>query len=216
MPSAFRRIADELDSSYVPEWAHRGRRPVPSYAKVLLSRFGKWWLPRLGLSLVTAAALLEMAGIIIFAARSWLAGVLVFAAGILTSVAGSLMWSAYRMRHWLPGASASDAPLAPPTPRRTWAWMLFAAVAVLAGLGLMMWLIVADGSPRAIVVGGGMFMVCAGTGSAVLLRQAQAASNGELSIGGWSARRVSLVMFVTSLVLAAILLAQAPLLPATR
>jgi len=94
--------------------------------------------------------------------------------------------------------------------------MLFAAVAVLAGLGLMMWLIVADGSPRAIVVGGGMFMVCAGTGSAVLLRQAQAASNGELSIGGWSARRVSLVMFVTSLVLAAILLAQAPLLPATR
>src|SRR5438874_8535851 len=64
MPSAFRRIADEFDPSYVPDSARRGRRRVPSYTKVLLSLFGKWWVPRLGLSLVTAAALLEIAGII--------------------------------------------------------------------------------------------------------------------------------------------------------
>jgi hypothetical protein len=216
VPSAFRRIADELDPNYVPEWALRGRRAVPSYAKLLLSLFGPWWLPRLGLSLVMAAVVLEVAGIIIFAARLLLAGIAVLGIGILTSVAGSVLWSAYRMRHWLPGAPASDAPLAPPTPRSTWAWMLLAALAILGSIGLMMWLLASNGSLRAIVLGFGIFMICSGTAGAVLIRQADSVSNGNLTFAGMRARRLSLVVFAGSIISGATLLAQTPLLPPSR
>ena len=51
MASAFRRIADELNPHYVPEWALQRRRPVPRYVAALLRVFGRYWLPRLGLAL---------------------------------------------------------------------------------------------------------------------------------------------------------------------
>jgi hypothetical protein len=216
MPSVFRRIADELDPNLVPAWASRNRRRVPTYAKRLLAVFGPWWLPRLGLSLVLVGGLVVVAAMITFAARSWVVAILVFVVGVLTTAVGSLMWSAYRMRHWLPGAPAATAPLAPPIPRRAWAWMVLAIVVSLGGLGVMMWLMVADGSPRAIVLGVGIFTGCGGTAGAVLLRQADAISSGSIGLAGWPVRRLSLLIFVAGLILAATLMAQAPMLQATR
>lgn len=216
LQDAFRRIADELDPDYVPEWARLGRRPVPGYARSLLSLFGRWLLPRLGLGLIVAGALLEVVGIIVFASRSWFPGTLVFGGGFLATVAGSLMWSAYRMRHWLPGGAASAAPLVPPIPRRGWAWMVLAMLVVLGGLGVMMWLMFVDGSLRGIFLGMGIFIVCSGTAGTVLLRQSQTASIGQVSIAGLPPRRLALILLVSSLILGASLLAQAPLMPASR
>jgi hypothetical protein len=216
MFDALRRVADELDPDYVPDWALVARRPVPGFARRLLSIFGRWWLPRLGLGLVVGGIFIEVAAFLVLAGRAWMAGILMLAGGLLTAVAGSVMWTAYRMRHWLPDGRAAGVPLARPVPASVWAWTCLALVLTVGGVGLMMWLIVANGSARGIVVGVGLFTVCAGSAAALLLWMADSVSTGGIRYRGWSARRLSRAIFVVGLVLGAILMAQAPLLPATR
>lgn len=216
MPSAFRRIADELDPTFVPEWASHNRRPVPTYAKRLLALFGPWFLPRLGLSLIVIAAAAQIAAGIMFVARGFLPATLAFLAGVLASVVGSSMWSAYRMRHWIPGAAASTAPLAAPIPRRVWVWMSLAVVVILGGLALMVWLIAADGSARAVVTGIAIFMVCASVGASVLMKQSDAVSDETVTIAGLKRPQLGVLFLVGSVILAAMLFAQVPFLPATR
>ncbi len=217
MPNAFSRIADELDPAFVQDWASRYRRRVPSYAERLLAMFGPWWLPRLGLSLLLLGLVVEVASMIVFiASKSWVVATLTFFVGFLTTFAGSLMWTSYRVRHWLPGGAASSAPLAPPAARRLWPWSLLAFVVTLGGIGLMMWLISADGSPRAVALGAGLFMVCASTAAAAVVRQSDSISPGRMKFAGLPARRVSLAILIVGLVLAAALLAQAPFLPGSR
>ncbi len=215
-PGAFRRIANELDPNYVPESASQGRRPVPGYFRWLLEVFGVWWLPRVGLSLVVLGTIAEVSAMVIFAGRSYLLGILVFVLGVALGVGGSVMWGAYRARHWLPGHAASTAPLTPRVPRGVWTWMTLAAVAVFGGLGVTMWLIAADGSPRAVVAGFGFFLLCTGVAGAEMVKRADQVSTSHIRVFGFESSRLSRVFIAAGVFGAATLFVQAALLPATR
>lgn len=178
--------------------------------------FGPWWLPRLALGLVGVALLIEIAGMTVFAAHSWLAGIVVFGAGVLISVAGTLMWGSYRMRHWLPDGVASGAPLASPVALSTWAWAALAAIVCLAGIGLMLWLMATNGSPPAVFFGIGILSLSASASSATLISLVDRISPDAITVLGLPARRLSVVMLAGGLILAAGFLMQAQLLPPTR
>src|SRR5438445_13642701 len=111
MPSAFRQIADELNPDYVPEWALEHRRPVPGYATRLLSTFGTYWLPRLGLTIQLVGSIAIIAAFVAAAAREWAVAIgLVFVSVVVVS-AGALMWQSYWMGHALPNGSGSSSAL---------------------------------------------------------------------------------------------------------
>src|SRR5207302_2692612 len=148
MPSAFRRIADELNPDYVPEWALKRRRPVPRFAPALLRIFGLYWLPRLGLALLIAGSFGLIITMVVFAGRQWALAIVFGVISILTAVLSSMMWTSYRVRHWLPGGRGSAAPMAPPVPRSVGIWLLLAMVDTLAGTGVMLWLITSNWSTR--------------------------------------------------------------------
>ena len=212
MGSAFRRIADELDPNHVPNWALRTRRPVPAYATMLLSIFGLRWLPRLGLGLVLAGTIGLVAGMVAFAARSWGTAVPIVLASLAGTVTGSLFWSSYRMRHWLPGGAGSDAPLAPSVERRTWLWMWLAVAAAFGGCALMMWLTFSSGSARGVVFGAGIFSICAGSASAILIKYTERISPGSMKLLGRPAGQVSLIFLGAGILFGASLFLQLPFL----
>ena len=210
MPSAFRRIADELNPDYVPEWALRRRRPVPRYVLALLGIFGDYWLPRLGLALQLIGSLGVFITIIVFAGRQWVLAILMGAIGTVIVVMGSVMWNSYRMRHWLPAGPGSAAPMAPPVPRSVWIWSLLATVDTLTGTAVLLWLTTSNRSMRNILLGAAIFSLCVGTASAMLITQVDRISPGALTLFGWSAKRSSVVILLVSTVVAATLFLQVP------
>jgi hypothetical protein len=210
MPSAFRRIADELNPKYVPEWAIRQRRPVPRYSSALLRVFGQYWLPRLGLGLQLAGSLELVSTMVAFVGRQWVLSIVLGAISILTIVVGSVMWNSYRIRHWLPAGSGSAAPMATPVPRSFWVWLLLAMIDSLTGTAASLWLMTSNGSIRNILLGAAILSLCAGTASAILITQVDRISPGGLTLFGWSAKRSSVVILLAAAVFAATMLLQLP------
>lgn len=215
MPSAFRRIAEELDPNYVPDWALRNRRRVPAYATRLLSIFGVRWLPRIGLVLVLAGAIGLVAGMVAFASRSWGISVLIVSASLANTIIGSLFWTSYRMRHWLPGGAGSEAPSAPPVARNTWIWMWLALGVVCGGCALTIWLMASSRSARDVVLGAGIFSICAGSAGATLIKYTERISPGSVKLLGWPAGRISLIFLVVGVFFGATLFLPLPFLPGT-
>ena len=217
--AAFRRIADELDPNHVPDWALRYRRPVPAYAAKLLSVFGLRWLPRIGLVLVLAGTAGLIAGMVAFAARAWVISGALVSVSLASTIVGSVFWTAYRMRHWLPGGAGSEAPSAPPVERSMWLWMWLAAAAAWGGCALMLWLMVSSGTARGALLGAGIFFICAGSASATFIKYTDRISPGRVKLLGWPAGRVSLIFLGAGVFLGATLLLQVPFLtdqPGTR
>src|SRR2546425_13065687 len=110
MPSAFRQIADELNPDYVPEWALEHRRPVPGYATRLLSTFGTYWLPRLGLTIQLIGPIAIIAAFVAAAAREWAVAMGPVFLSVLVVLAGALLWQSIRLRRWMPTGPGSTAP----------------------------------------------------------------------------------------------------------
>lgn len=212
MGSAFRRIADELDPNHVPDWALRNRRPVPGYVAKLLSIFGLRWLPRLGLGLVVAGTVGLVAGMVAFASRSWGIAVLIVFASMASTIIGSVFWTSYRMRHWLPDGAGSDAPSAPPIATTSWIWMGLAAGAALGGCALMIWLTFSGRSTRDVVLGSAIISICAGSAGAALIKYRERISPGSVKVMGWPAGRISLVVLGVGVFFGATLLLQLPFL----
>jgi hypothetical protein len=212
MPSAFRRIADELDPNYVPDWALRNRRPVPVYVPKLLSIFGLRWLPRLGLGLVLAGTIGLVAGMVAFASRSWGIAVLIVLLSVGCTIGGSLFWTSYRMRHWLPGGAGANAPPAPPIGSSAWVWMCLAVGAAFGGFALMIRLTFSGRSVRDVVLGAAVLSICSGIAGAAVIKFTDRISPGSMKVMGWPAGRFSLIFLGVGVFIGATLLFQLPFL----
>ena|SRR2546426_2039878 len=214
MPSAFRQIADELNPDYVPEWALEHRRPVPGYATRLLSTFGTYWLPRLGLTIQLIGSIAIIAAFVAAAAREWAVAMGLVFLSVVVVLAGALMWQSYRMRHWLPTGAGSTAPLTAPVrvPVGTWIWMVLALVDVLGGTALWIWILTSGHSIRAIVFGAAIFSLCAATSSAVLVKQVDGISHQKITLLGMTGRRFADVTLLVGLGFALTLFVQLPFL----
>ncbi len=210
MPSAFRRIADELNPDFVPEWDLQRRRPVPRYVSALLEIFGDYWLPRFGLALQLIGSLGVIITIVALADPQWVLAILIGVVSMVTIVMGSVMWTSYRMRHWLPSGPGSAAPMAPPVPRSVWIWLLLSTIDLLIGLAVLLWLTTSNRSIRNMLLGAAIFSLCAGTASAMQITQVDRISPGALTLFGWSAKRSSVVILLASAVFAATMFLQLP------
>lgn len=214
MPSAFRQIADELNADYVPEWALSHRRPVPGYATRLLSTFGTYWLPRIGLTGVLVALLAMVAAFVAAAARLWATAIALFLLSLLLIVAGNVMWQSYRMRHWLATGAGSAAPLTPPVrvPVKRWIWMILGLLDLLAGTALLIWIVTSSAGLRAIVFGVGIYSLCMGTSCAILIRQTDAIAGQKFSFVGMTGRRAAIGILLLGLGVAITSFLQLPFL----
>src|SRR5437868_11790587 len=171
MTSAFRRIADELNPDFVPEWALQHRRAVPRYAATLLRIAGPYWLPRLGLVLQLIGLLGVFITVIPFAERQWVLAIALGAISTVTIVVGSVMWNSYRMRHWLPAGPGSGARLAPPIARAVWIWLSLATIDLLTGTAALLWLMTSNRGIRSILLGAAIWSLCTGTANAIVITQ---------------------------------------------
>ncbi len=214
MPSAFRQIADELNPDYVPEWALRRRRPVPGYATRLLSMFGIYWLPRVGLTIVLVALLAMVAAFVAAAARSWALAVVLFVLSVMLSIAGTTMWQSYRMRHWLSTGAGWGAPMtaAVRVPASTWIWMILGLVDALGGTVLLLWIVTSNAGVRADVFGAGIYALCAGTACALLITQVDTISGQRIRFLGMTGRRAAIVVLMVGFAFALASFLQLPFL----
>ena len=216
MPGAFRQIADELNPDYVPEWVLEHRRPVPGYAIRLLSTFGPYRLPRLGLGIQLAGLIAMIAAFVAAAAREWVVAIGLFFLAVVVVVAGALMWQSYRMRHWLPTGAASTAPLTAPVrlPTSTWIWTVLAWVDLLGGTALWMWTLTSTSGHnlRAIMFGAAIFSLCAATSTALLLKQFDGISRQKITFLGMTASKCANVTLLVGLGFAVTLFLQLPFL----
>ena len=184
----------------------------PPTPRKLLSIFGLRWLPRLGLGLVLAGTVGLVAGMVAFASRSWGIAVLIVLASAASTIIGSLFWSSYRMRHWLPDGAGSAAPSAPAIARSTWIWMGLAAAAACGGCALMIWFAFSGRSARDVVFGAAVFSICAGSAGAALIKYTERTSPGSIKVMGWPAGRISLIVLGVGVFFGATLLLQLPFL----
>jgi hypothetical protein len=97
--------------------------------------------------------------------------------------------------------------------------MWLAVAAALGGCGLMLWLMASSGNARDVVLGAGIFAICAGTAGATLIKYTERMSPASVTFLGWPAGRISLVVLGVGVLIGATLLLQLPFLgsqPAPR
>jgi hypothetical protein len=80
----------------------------------------------------------------------------------------------------------------------------------------MTWLMATDGSPRAIVLGAGVFALCSGAAGGTVLKQMDRLSLTSASMFGMPLARLALIFLWAGIFFAVTLFAQVPLLPPTH
>jgi hypothetical protein len=90
--------------------------------------------------------------------------------------------------------------------------MWLAVAAAWGGCALMLWLMVSSGTVRGVLLGTGIFSICAGSASATLIKYANRMSPGSVKLLGWPAGRVSLIFLGAGVIFGATLLLQVPFL----
>jgi hypothetical protein len=91
--------------------------------------------------------------------------------------------------------------------------MMLALVDVLGGIALWIWILTSGHSIRAMMFGAATFSLCAGTSSAVLVKQVDGISRQKITFLGMTGRRFANVTLLIGLGFALTLFLQLPFLP---